>query len=72
MKNETGMALVPMILTVFIVLAILGAAIFMIGDGLIYNKEVRRTVQENTVNNNNILNEAKNWSKEALIYENRC
>ncbi len=55
MKSEKGMALIPLILTIFIVLALAGAAIFMIGDGILYNKDIRRPSQEqnNTSNNNN-------------------
>ncbi len=55
MKSERGMALIPLILTIFIVLALAGAAIFMIGDGILYNKDIRRPSQEqnNTSNNNN-------------------
>ena len=58
MKSERGMALIPLILTIFIVLALAGAAIFMIGDGILYNKDMRRPSQEqnNTSNNNSTEN----------------
>ena len=39
LKNEKGMALIPLILTLFILLALAGATIFMIGDGFLYNKD---------------------------------
>lgn len=68
MKSERGMALVPLILTIFIVLALAGAAIFMIGDGILYNKDIRRPSQEqnNTSNNsteNNNVEENNNVVK---------
>ena len=41
LKNEKGMALIPLILTIFVLLALAGATIFMIGDGFLYNKDVK-------------------------------
>lgn len=61
LKNEKGMALIPLILTIFILLALAGATIFMIGDGFLYNKNVKSTVYQgnNTVEENVIENTAK-------------
>lgn len=59
LKNEKGMALIPLIITLFVLLAIAGATIFMIGDGFLYNKDVKSTVQKeenNTVKYNNTTN----------------
>ena len=47
-KSEKGMALIPLLLTIFVLLAILGATIFMIGDGFLFNKDVKSTVQNET------------------------
>lgn len=59
LKNEKGMALIPLIITLFVLLALAGATIFMIGDGFLYNKDVKSTVQKeenNTVKYNNTMN----------------
>ncbi len=63
LKNEKGMALIPLILTLFILLALAGATIFMIGDGFLYNKDIKSTMQKeenNTIKNNTTNNINKN------------
>lgn len=72
MKSEKGMALIPLLITILFLIAIAGATIFMIGDGFLYNKDIKRTVQNetntiernnsidiNTIDNNNVKNENK-------------
>ena len=51
MKSERGMALIPLLLTIFVLLAIVGATIFMLGDGFLFDKDVKSTVQNNTTEN---------------------
>lgn len=63
LKNEKGMALIPLIITLFVLLALAGATIFMIGDGFLYNKDVRSTVQKeenNTIKDNTTENSNEN------------
>ncbi len=62
LKNEKGMALIPLILTIFILLVLAGATIFMIGDGFLYNKNVKNTVyqENNTAEENVVENTSKN------------
>lgn len=67
LKNEKGMALIPLILTLFVLLALAGATIFMIGDGILYNKDVKSTVynKDNTVEENVIENTVNNTTEEG-------
>ena len=67
LKNEKGMGLIPLILTIFVLLALAGATIFMIGDGFLYNKDVKSTAQKdnNVIENNVVEDDINNTTEEA-------
>lgn len=67
LKNEKGMGLIPLILTIFVLLALAGATIFMIGDGFLYNKDVKSTVQkDNNITENNVVEDNTNNTTEEV------
>lgn len=71
MKNEKGMALIPLLLTIFVLLALVGVTIFMIGDGFLYNKDVKSTVKNETNNTEeNKVETTNNESEENNAEEN--
>lgn len=67
LKNEKGMGLITLILTIFVLLALAGATIFMIGDGFLYNKDVKSTVQQdnNVIENNVVEDDSNNTTEEV-------
>ncbi len=69
MKSERGMALIPLLLTIFVLLALVGATIFMIGDGFLFNKDVKSTVQNETNDTENKVEEKNNTTEEDKTEE---